>query len=48
MYFTNIVHGTFLKGVGLEVLWQDVLILVLYATTLLSVGYWLFSKRPAL
>ena len=48
MYFTNIVHGTFLKGVGLEVLWQDVLILVLYATVLLSVGYWLFRKRPAL
>jgi ABC-2 type transport system permease protein/ribosome-dependent ATPase len=48
MYFTNIVHGTFLKGVGLEVLWQDVLILVLYATVLLSAGYWLFRKRPAL
>jgi len=47
MYFTNIVHGTFLKGVGLEVLWRDVLILTLYATTLLSVGYWLFRKRPA-
>ena len=47
MYFTNIVHGTFLKGVGPEVLWQDVLILVLYATTLLSVGYWLFRKRPS-
>lgn len=46
MYFTNIVHGTFLKGVGLEVLWRDVLILVLYATVLLSVGYWLFRKRP--
>lgn len=48
MYFTNIVHGTFLKGVGLEVLWQDVLILVLYATALLSAGYWLFRKRPSL
>jgi ABC-2 type transport system permease protein/ribosome-dependent ATPase len=48
MYFTNIVHGTFLKGVGLDVLWQDVLILAVYATTLLSIGYWLFRKRPAL
>jgi len=47
MYFTNIVHGTFLKGVGLEVLWQDVLVLVAYATALLSTGYWLFRKRPA-
>lgn len=47
MYFTNIVHGTFLKGVGLGVLWPDVLTLVGYATVLLSVGYWLFRKRPA-
>jgi len=48
MYFTNIVHGTFLKGVGLEVLWRDVLVLVLYATVLLSAGYWLFRKRPTI
>jgi ABC-2 type transport system permease protein len=48
MYFTNIVHGTFLKGVGLDVLWRDVLVLVVYATVLLSVGYWLFRKRPSL
>ncbi len=47
MYFTNIVHGTFLKGVGLHVLWQDVLVLAIYATALLSIGYWLFRKRPA-
>lgn len=48
MYFTNIVHGTFLKGVGIEVLWQEVLVLTTYAVALLSVGYWLFRKRPAL
>ena len=46
MYFTNIVHGTFLKGVGIEVLWQEVLILTTYAVGLLSIGYWLFRKRP--
>ncbi len=46
MYFTNIVHGTFLKGVGIEVLGRDVLVLTLYATVLLSVGYALFRKRP--
>jgi len=46
MYFTNIVHGTFLKGVGIEVLWPEVLVLILYATVLLSIGYWLFHKRP--
>lgn len=48
MYFTNIVHGTVLKGVGIEVLWQEVLVLLVYATALLSIGYWLFRKRPAL
>ncbi len=48
MYFTNIVHGTFLKGVGIEVLWPEVLVLLVYATALLSIGYWLFRKRPAL
>jgi ABC-2 type transport system permease protein/ribosome-dependent ATPase len=48
MYFTNIVHGAFLKGVGMEVLWPDVSVLVLYATSLLSIGYWLFRKRPAI
>jgi len=46
MYFTNIVHGTFLKGVGIEVLWPEVLVLILYATVLLSIGYRLFHKRP--
>ncbi len=47
MYFTNIVHGTFLKGVGIEVLWPDVSVLVVYAISLLSIGYWLFRKRPS-
>lgn len=46
MYFTNIVHGVFLKGVGLDVLWSDVLILTCYAAGLLTVGYLLFRKRP--
>lgn len=46
MYYTNIVRGTFLKGVGLEVLWTDVLALALYAATLRFVGYRLFTKRP--
>ena len=46
MYFTNIVRGTFLKGVGVEVLWIDVLALAVYAVILRSVGYRLFTKRP--
>lgn len=46
MYYTNIVRGAFLKGVGLEVLWTDVLALALYAAVLRTVGYRLFTKRP--
>jgi ABC-2 type transport system permease protein len=46
MYYTNIVRGTFLKGIGLEVLWVDVLALALYAFILRLVGYRLFTKRP--
>ena len=46
MYYTNIVRGAFLKGVGLEVLWLDVMALALYALLLRGAGYWLFTKRP--
>lgn len=47
MYYTNIVRGTFLKGVGAEVLWMDVLALAFYAIILRSIGYRLFTKRPS-
>jgi ABC-2 type transport system permease protein/ribosome-dependent ATPase len=46
MYYTNILRGSFLKGVGLEVLWLDVLALVIFAVALRLWGYWLFTKRP--
>ncbi len=46
MYYTNIVRGAFLKGVGAEVLWVDVLALAVYAVVLRIVGYSLFTKRP--
>ena len=46
MYYTNIVRGAFLKGVGAEVLWVDVLALAVYAAVLRIVGYRLFTKRP--
>lgn len=46
MYYTNIVRGTFLKGIGPEVLWTDVFALALYAVILRLVGYRLFTKRP--
>lgn len=47
MYFTNIVVGSFLKGVGWQALWADMLVLAAYATGLFGLGYLLFSKRPA-
>jgi ABC-2 type transport system permease protein len=37
-YFINIVKGIFLKGVGLEVLWFDLLLLVLYALFVLRMA----------
>lgn len=46
MYYTNIVRGTFLKNVGLTVLWTDVLALGVYAAVLGIIGYGLFTKRP--
>lgn len=46
MYYTSIVRGAFLKGLGHEGLWRDVLALVLYAAVLQLIGYWRFTKRP--
>jgi ABC-2 type transport system permease protein/ribosome-dependent ATPase len=47
MYYSEIVLGSFLKGVGFEVLRGDVLVLAIYATTLFTAGYLLFHKRPS-
>ena len=46
MYYTNIVLGSFLKGVGFQALWLELMILALYATVLFTIGYRMFSKRP--
>ena len=46
MYYTDIVVGCFLKGVGWTALWRQVAVLAGYATLLFGVGYALFSKRP--
>jgi ABC-2 type transport system permease protein/ribosome-dependent ATPase len=46
MYYTNIVVGSFLKGVGLELLWPDLLALAGYSIALFALGYVLFNKRP--
>ncbi|WP_027359962.1 ABC transporter permease [Desulforegula conservatrix] len=45
MYYTNIVIACFMKGVGIEHFWKDILILSLYAFSLLFLGYLFFRKR---
>jgi ABC-2 type transport system permease protein/ribosome-dependent ATPase len=46
MYYTNIVLGSFLKGVGFRALWFEFLVLALYATVLFTIGFLMFNKRP--
>jgi len=46
MYYTNVVRGTFLKGVGADVLWFDLLALGVFAAAISGVTYRLFTKRP--
>ncbi len=46
MYFTNIVRGSFLKGVGADVLWIDLLALAIFAAATGGLTYHLFTKRP--
>lgn len=46
-YYTDVIHGSFLKGVGIEVLWPEVLSLSFFAAILLTIGYLLFHKRPS-
>jgi ABC-2 type transport system permease protein/ribosome-dependent ATPase len=47
MYYTDIVAGCFLKGIGFEMLWQEVLVLAGYAAALSAIGYSMFHKRSA-
>lgn len=46
MYYTNIVRGSFLKGVGADVLWTDLLALAGFAAVMGGLTYRLFTKRP--
>jgi ABC-2 type transport system permease protein/ribosome-dependent ATPase len=46
MYYTDIVAGCFLKGIGIEMLWIDVVVLGAYVVALYTVGYLMFHKRP--
>ena len=45
MYYTNIVLGSFLKGVGLEQQWSDMLALAVYVAVLWLASFLLFHKR---
>lgn len=46
MYYTEIALGSFLKGIGLDQLWGNALVLTLYAAVLWILSYLLFHKRP--
>jgi ABC-type multidrug transport system permease subunit len=44
-YFVEILKGLFLQGVGLTVLWPQVLALVAYAVLILNLARKRFTKR---
>ena len=46
MYYTDIVRGAFLKGLGFEGLGIELLVLTVYTAVLLGVGFFCLSKRP--
>jgi ABC-2 type transport system permease protein/ribosome-dependent ATPase len=46
MYYTDIILGSFLKGVGLEQLWGKMLALLIYAIVLWTASFLMFHKRP--
>jgi ABC-2 type transport system permease protein/ribosome-dependent ATPase len=45
MYYNAVVKGAFLKAVGLDVLWPQLLLFVLYATAVFFLCYLVFHKR---
>ncbi len=45
MYFMKIIHGVYLKDLGLRDLLPHILILLLYFSALFSAGIWVFKKR---
>ncbi|MBW2092097.1 MAG: ABC transporter permease [Deltaproteobacteria bacterium] len=44
-YFVEVAKGLFLKGVGLEVLWPQIVFLIIYSLVVLNVARKKFSKR---
>lgn len=45
MHYVSVIDGTFLKGVGLAVLWPNLLSLGVYAVVIVGACYLLFHKR---
>lgn len=46
MYYTNLVRGSFLKGLEFDAMWTDMVALAGFAVLLGVVAYGLFTKRP--
>lgn len=46
MYYTDVVRGSFLKGLDLEAMWTDIVALASFAVGLRVIAYGLFTKRP--
>lgn len=46
MYYTNILRGSFLKGLEWQAMWTDMLALAVIAVALRMIAYVLFTKRP--
>lgn len=46
-YFVSLCRGIFLKGVGLGVLWNDIVILAIYAGLMVAVASWRLRLRAA-
>jgi len=46
MYYTDVVRGSFLKGLDLKDMWTDLLALAGFAVALRVIAYSLFTKRP--
>jgi len=46
MYYTNVVRGSFLKGIGAGIMWLDMAALAAFAAGLGLFAYRLFTKRP--
>lgn len=45
MYYENVIKGTFMKGVGAQVLWPELLFLVGFSAAVMASAYALFRKR---